>query len=592
MLLIAAWLGLVTGVGEVALRLLAVAALDKIVHFDPNLVWMAPVADTVILTVLSLPLLAASRWSSRIGSPIAIFLGLFFAFLTALYSYPRVHEIAMILLAAGLAAQASRIAIRRPDLVRQVIRRSAIPLAAVIVLLGLGAAGWRSWKERQAIAGLPAAPANAPNILLLIWDTARAASLSAYGYERATTPNLEQLAKQGVIFDRAIATAPWTLPSHATMFTGRYPFEMSADWESPLDRTDPTLAEVLRDQGYATGGFVANGTYGTYEFGLDRGFTHYEAYAVSAGQVLQSSALGRRLTALYNKALGTYHWPGRKNAATISGDFLRWQSRNRERPFFAFLNYLDPHEPYVAEVPSGLQFTDQVPSTRTIQTGRRHTPEEIRSITDAYDNAIAYTDYHLGLLLDALGQRGVLRNTVVIVTSDHGEELGEHGAMSHGSSLYLPSLHVPLVIAYPPRVPAGARVGNAVSLRDLPATIIDVADVPIATRLPGNSLTRYWSEASTTARAESPLLSQITEPANQPAWYPVSKGDMASLIESPYHYIRNGDGREELYDIYADPWQRHDLAAIPNGRALVERLRVSLDSLVPSARDRGVRGRK
>ena len=175
-------------------------------------------------------------------------------------------------------------------------------LALVLVVAGLVFGGdWlKEWREARR----PLPPADSPNVLLIVLDTVRADHLSLYGYQRATTPTLERLAKRAIRFDEARATAPWTLASHASMFTGRLPHELAVKWQTPLRTGFPTLAEYLGSQGYATAGFVANTEYCSYDTGLDRGFTHYEDYVIDLEHLrpfrtalLVRSRLGRRFRA-------------------------------------------------------------------------------------------------------------------------------------------------------------------------------------------------------------------------------------------------------------------------------------------------------
>src|SRR5262249_26112196 len=165
-----------------------------------------------------------------------------------------------------------------------------------------GTALWRmAWPrltEARAKAKLAPVSDNAPNVLLIVLDTVRAANLSLYGYPRPTTPQLELFAENGVSFERALSPAPCTLAPHATMFTGRFPHELSVDWVPPLDASYTTLAEYLSDRGYLTAGFVSNTRYCSYEHGLDRGFVHYEDYPVSPEQIVVSSSLVRYLSTM------------------------------------------------------------------------------------------------------------------------------------------------------------------------------------------------------------------------------------------------------------------------------------------------------
>ena len=182
---------------------------------------------------------------------------------------------------AGLAVQI-RPAGRPPAVSRSSAScavRAPLLVGAVLAIMLLTFGG-RAWSEYRASAALPPAPADARNVLLIVWDTVRAGNLSLHGYGRRTSPNLERLAGRGVRFDQAFATAPWTLPSHSSLFTGRWPHELTADWRSPLDETYPTLAEYLAAHGYDTAGFVANLDYCSRETGLSRGFAHYEDYPI------------------------------------------------------------------------------------------------------------------------------------------------------------------------------------------------------------------------------------------------------------------------------------------------------------------------
>ena len=214
-------------------------------------------------------------------------------------------------------------------------------------------------------------PAGSPNVLFIVLDTVRADHLSLYGYPRPTTPTLERLAKNGIRFDRARATAPWTLPSHASFFTGRWPHELGVQWLTPLRPGAPLLAEYMGSRGYATAGFVANTGYCSYDTGLARGFTYYEDYILKGIAPLQTpivvkGILGRifeigiahesRSHAFVPELVERWFYSGiRKDAESINRAFLDWLFRRPEktRPFFVFLNYLDAHAPY--KLPEGAQ---------------------------------------------------------------------------------------------------------------------------------------------------------------------------------------------------------------------------------------------
>jgi arylsulfatase A-like enzyme len=359
---------------------------------------------------------------------------------------------------------------------------------------------------------------------------------------------------------------------------------LTAGWVTALDGRYPTLAEVLRSQGYLTAGFVANTGYGGYEFGLSRGFIHYEDYTVSAGRIILSSSLGRFVTnnRSLRRAVGYHQTLGRKTAAEINEAFLSWQAQSEGRPFFAFLNYFDAHGPYVPPEPFSDKFNFSKPSEwNPLSRKEDVSPKEIQSMINGYDASIAYLDHQLGLLFAELEKRNLSENTLVIITSDHGEEFGEHGVFDHGNTLYLPSVHIPLIVLYPKRVPAGALVEEPVTLRDLPATVMDLLQLETGTRFPGRSLAPYWDGTDRPASSSaSPLLSAVGHAKNVPAWIPVSKGDMQSLWMGNQRYIKNGDAQEELYDLANDAAEEHDQADSEDGRRGIERFRRHLETIL------------
>ncbi len=179
-------------------------------------------------------------------------------------------------------------------------------------------------------------------------------------------------------------------------------------------------------------------------------------------------------------------------------------------------------------------------------------PAEVQTELDAYDGAIAYLDFELDALLNQLADRG-LDNTLVIITSDHGEQFGEHGLFSHGNSLYAQTLRVPLIVVFPGHVPAHKTVPQIVSLRDVPSTILDLLNLPESPSF-GNTLRHYWESDNPSINADSPILSELSRGYGQ-TWYPSSKGDMRSVVIDMIHYIQNGDGSTEAYDLARDPFE-------------------------------------
>lgn len=581
--------GLFTGLIEIPLLVVEKQLSERAIFLGQQVIWMAAVADLLLFTVVGLAMLLLSwRWKWMRSAQTVITVFGFLALLSWLLTFPRIQWYASVLLAAGVATQAGRILASRLSALHPYAMRVARAAVAALILLAAAVEGRSHWNERQALAKLPPATPDAPNVLLIVMDTVRAQNLSLYGYSRKTTPQLERFAERGVVFERAISTAPWTTPSHAGMFTGHYPFECSTDWNKPLDEHHPTLAEGMQARGFATAGFIAN-TFGCgYETGLDRGFIHYEDYNATVSELLLSSSLMRTVVHSdpLRRVLGNHQVVTRKSAAEINREFLDWQGHTT-RPFFAFLNYLDAHEPYLPPPPFDCKFgngfhPDRYLARHDLRISFRYGREqlsaaEMQAEIDAYDGAIAYLDSQIGLLLDELEQRGVLEKTVVVITADHGESFGEHQDFGHGNSLYLSLLHVPLLIFFPPRVPVNQRTAETISLRDLPATILDLAGGNVL-QIPGDSLAHCWSAHQ--SPLGSPALSQVNVAPIRPGRYPAgTAAPMCSVLQERLHYIKNANGHEELYDILSDPTEQTNLRENEDRRSLVDQFKCTVEKV-------------
>ncbi len=580
---LAAWFALVTGVGELVVLAIRHFVFGSFVNVSRQVLWMAPLADLLFFLPPAVALALARRAFPRQVTleRAAGFLGFLTAF-AILLMFPQLHKLAKLILAAGIAVQVQRNVAKRPAGFLRLSRRSLAPLAlGVAVVAGVTQAG-RAWAEHRAVAGLADAAPGARNVVLLILDTVRAESLGLHGGERPTTPNLERLAASGVTFDRALSTAPWTLPAHGSAFTGHWAHELAIDWTTPLPEGFPTVAEAFRDRGYRTGGFVANLSYTTRETGLDRGFVHYEDFPVSVGQLALDSSIGRRISRseLVRGLLGIYDNFNRKPAGRVNGDFLAWLDEDPGRPFFAFLNYFDAHEPFLPPEPYDRMFGDprarrDLTQIRHGQMGARHlrpkdtqTAEETAAELAAYEGAIAYQDSEIQRLVDELERRGLLENTIVVVASDHGEQFGERGFYEHGNTLFSQVLWVPLVIAHAPSVPAGVRVADPVSLRDLPATLVELAGLE-GVEFPGGSLSRFWVGADGPMDQEEPLFSTLRPGA-----------PLFTVVADGFHLART-QGRTHLFDFMADPRETRDLSELPEYRETLLHLEEILRRSIP-----------
>ncbi|MBK8248935.1 MAG: sulfatase-like hydrolase/transferase [Gemmatimonadetes bacterium] len=462
-------------------------------------------------------------------------------------------------------------------------------LSSVGIVIGttiaLGATVLPAWmrtrEERATYAALPPATENAPNILVLIWDTARAQNMSLYGYPRQTTPVLDSLAAHGLVFDRAFATSPWSLPSHASIFTGHYPHELTAGPRIPLDRTQLTLAEHFASKGYATAAMTANLFYGSPDYGIDRGFSRYDARPpINWRSIAHTWILSRRVALLTRQALGNHDTLLRRRAEHVNSSFLSWMDTHEGRPFLAVLNYFDAHEPYRAPAPYDTKFAALGARYWADETLNAADSSVLRQLRDMYDGGIAYDDFALGQLLQSLRERGQLDRTIVIVTSDHGEEFGERGPtlLGHNRSLYRQALHVPMVIVGPSRgVPVG-RSSAAVSIRDIPTTLSQLSFPSEPSRFPGRSLVDAARDTSST----SPPVLAMTEKhrwarTGTEGW-PTSWGSLFSALSVTHQYLVDGRGEEGLYDLLHDPFDGTNLAPDSTQRLALSQLRRALDA--------------
>jgi arylsulfatase A-like enzyme len=504
-----------------------------------------------------------------------------------------------LLLAAGLSRVASGFLAER--LANPRVRW--LTVAALSGMLAVPAAltsGRQALAERRAVADLPAAPTGAPNVVLVVWDTVRAYNASAYGYRRHTTPYLALWSNRGVMYAYATAPAPWTYPSHTSFLTGRWPFELNSQWKYTLDTSHPTLAEYLSSIGYQTAGFAANTNCCSYESGLNRGFIHYDDYLLTPVFLLARTVPGKWIL---QHTLGLTDYFSRKwiglesrGAGDLNDSFLGWLGKRRpDRPFFAFLNYFDAHEPYVPPATYEGYFGIRPQNWRDREylwnfIGENKTEEHKREILmarDGYDDCIAYLDEQLNRLLERLSASRLLDNTVVIITSDHGEGFGDHGTIGHSYGVFLEEIGVPLVILGP-KVPVHQLVRTPVSLRDLPATIVDLIGQSSGSPFPGRSLAELWREPRgqpdpQNARAALSEQAEPTAVESHKARLPGNAPFQLSLVADGHHYIRNGNGAERLFDLTVDPFEMQDLLALETGKVRVtEFRRLMLDALEQS----------
>jgi len=429
-----------------------------------------------------------------------------------------------------------------------------------------GRAAWALWRaprlmgDRPATAVPPAEPLPkddgrvsrlrqalaSANVLVLVLDAASAKHFGCYGYSRRTTPEIDRIAAEGVVFEEAFTPAVYTLAAMASLWTSQHP-----DKHQNLDPRRPTyrlarlgLPDVLSANGIHTAGFVANSMAGP-AFGFDRGFAEFkEVYAEQ----------GRRAAA-FRELL-----PG-------------WLEANRGRRFFAYVHYREPHFPYDPEPPFDTLFGPDGPIPPELRRDRnwfgavdnrriRVSPEEVAHAERLYDGNLAYVDREVGFLRRTLEEKGLWNRTVLIVTSDHGEAFWEHEHIGHSVQLYEPILRIPLILRFPSgQGPSGVRVRGLVDLLDLAPTITDVFG------LLGKGDSDRAFEGHT-------LLPMVLGGPGRPALLSrtVPHASFHSLRDERYKLIYGArPGQDELYDLQQDPQEKRNLAELEPIRAALYR---------------------
>lgn len=555
------------GLASFAMRLTTVSA---------PLFWTGPLLYAAAFGAMTLivGLIDASRRRPLPPKAVLMPLGAI-VFVAPLGSTDRLSRISMVLLSMGLAASVLRLLPRTVQAQARVVRLGLLALGAVVLVLAVGARVVEMSAASRAMAGRPAARSDAPNVLLVVFDTLRADHVTSYGYGRETTPTLTRLAREGVQFNWALASSSWTLPSHASLLTGLYPREHGAALE-PLQPSVPTLPSALAGNGYRTGAISANTLVFSRAQGFSVGFDYFSDSFYSVADSAARTYYGGQVKKRILTPLGWADYPGRRRAKDVTAAALEWIAADESRPFFLMVNYFDMHDPYLPPAPWRSRFSAaETPGGRlNSRLGRAEglTASDVQSEIDAYDGAIAYADHWFGELLDGLEALEQLDGTVVVATSDHGESFGEHELFGHGMSLRLEQIHVPLIMRYPAAIPADLQVEVPVSQISLANALLDLAGLPQGLPSAEPSLSALWRGAS-----GSDWLPPLAELASMP-WEPdmAACGAARSILLGRHHLIEHDRCEAELYDIAADPGERRNLAGDQSHRALLERLRSAL----------------
>jgi arylsulfatase A-like enzyme len=537
--------------GDLAAFLAVAAAATLLLYWAAALLLVPSVA---LLARLFPPRTPARCWIWERAYPIGVL-----AAFSAPALLPFVHHWMSGLGAPAMAAGALALAViaclplvawtRGAQRLRSV-RGGMIGVLAAVLLLG-GATSL-ALAVRTGPDPRPAAPPR-PNILLVSIDSLRADHVHAYGYGPETSPAIDRLAREGVLFRTAVSPTSWTLPAHLSLFTGLTPQQHGVVADDQRLRDDaPLLSEVLWRKGYTTVGFVS-APYLDSAYGFDRGFEHYDDYTI-AKRSFADSQRGPTSPALLR---------------LFEDWFAAWKAGGRQRPFFAFVHMWDVHYDYTPPRPFDTWFDPDYTGAVTgedFETNPAIHPgmaaRDLAHVVALYDGEIRYTDLHLGLILDRLRAAGVLDDTIVVVTADHGDEFFEHGRKGHKQALYDESVRVPLVMRFPARIPAGRIVDAQVRLIDVATTIIALAGLPAQ---PGfgsagppeayaaQDLTRWIDGAPSEVLPALPAFGHLIGDAPVP---------VASLRTARQKLIVELDGarHEELFDLARDPGEHTDLA--------------------------------
>jgi arylsulfatase A-like enzyme/Flp pilus assembly protein TadD len=369
---------------------------------------------------------------------------------------------------------------------------------------------------------------SAPNVVLITIDTLRADHLGCYGYHQIKTPNIDGLAADGTLFQRAFTVVPVTLPSHSAMLTGTYPMlsGMHDFSGNKLNAEQPTLASVLKQSGYATGAVVAAAVLDS-RFGLNRGFDfYYDHFDFSR---------------LDEANLDEMERPGNQVADVA----LDWLAKSSQKKFFLWMHLYDPHFPYRPPEPYAREYA-----------------------THPYDGEIAFADEQVGRLLHFLKDKGLYQNTIIVLSGDHGESLGEHGEKTHGFFIYNATMHVPLMIHLPGKSPT-LQVSDPVSLVDLMPTVLAAVGVEIPAQVQGRNLLSVIRGEKTDR--ERSVYGETFLPRLHFNW-----SELRGAENAKYHFIEAP--RAELYDLAKDPGELRNLLA--DKKAVADEMRAQLNELI------------
>jgi arylsulfatase A-like enzyme len=415
-------------------------------------------------------------------------------------------------------------------------------------------------------------PKGAPDVLFIVMDTTRAKSVSSIGGTRGQTPNFDALAKEGALYRNANSPATWSLPAHASLFTGHFPSSHEGHDETRfLDSRLPTLASTMASYGWQTLAFSAN-PYISDTFGLTRGFDYND-------KAWKSGEGARQFSFVYRLADKLGFAAEDKGGSEVVKNIRNWMADRPadDPPAFVFVNFLEAHFPF-QQLPEEFlraytdrpysELADASQTAFGVQFGRQLTDEERERIgpmlLDMYEGGVKYTDHLVGQVIDEWRKRNRLDDTIVVILGDHGEMMGEHGAFGHVTSLYQPDLHVPYTIRYPKRIQPGTVVDEPVTTLTAAPTVLELLGLePLAPMqaksVLSDTLTPIFAE-----RYEEKMLSSRFAPGTANGKGPLvwPRGRYRTCRDGKWKYTKywvDGAFQEHLFDLEADPGELTDL---------------------------------
>jgi len=458
------------------------------------------------------------------------------------------------------------------------MKRWVLLFPGIALALALGV--YFGWKEHKS----PDLPAN---IVLVSIDTLRADHVGCYGHHRNTTPNLDRIAEEGVRFENVVSTTSWTIPAHAGMFTSQY--DLVHGVLSHTDRLDDnrtTMAETMKKAGYKTAGFYSSITMDPV-FGFGQGFDEYiSCYSYSSYvDPFRNGSPNENFTSLRARIqqavpdkdfnLQELSWQD-VTGPTVHRKVAAWLDDHHDERFFLFVHYWDPHYDYVPPSPYDTMFDPHYEgdingkdfiSNPNIKPDMD--PRDLEHVMALYDGEIRFTDHYVGLLVEKLESLGILDESLLIITSDHGEEFFEHGSKGHRNNLYDESIMVPLIMRYPEQLPAGKTIARQARIIDIFPTAAALMEVPGSPEAMGENLAPYMK-----GQAQMPELSGLSQ-------LELENNSLFSLRTLQWKFLYHRQAESAIcFDLEEDPAEKEAVPwKTPLFKTAKERFKKKIDNV-------------